>query len=374
MDKQQNIAIAICLVLVIAIGAYQLTRDTGTPNENTIDTGTIPNTLTVTDCLNRTITIDEPIERIIFTGRGNALTLSVAYLFENAQERIYGLSESYVDATLFSMVDPAIADKVLAGIDDMSVEELAAQEPDVVVLKSYLKADVGDPLESLGVNVVYLDLEDLDSYLRDVETMGALMGEPEKAEEIKEYYQNTYAEVKARHIDDADEPSVMFLYYNTKGGTAAFMSPGADWLQTTIIAVAGGDPLSLQLEGTGWNTVNMEQIAEWNPEVVFIVTYNADPSGQDVENMLNSDILWQSINAVQNGCIYSVPDDCYGVATVGSWDTSGSRWILCLQWMEAKISGNDAGLMDAVEGFYMDMYELSASEIDALLDSIVGDI
>ena len=136
-----------------------------------------------------------------------------------------------------------------------------------------------------------------------------------KAEEIKEYYQDTYAEVAARHPDITDAPRVMFLYYNTKGGTAAFMSPGADWLQTNIIATAGGYPLSYELAGTGWNTVNMEQIAEWNPEIVFIVTYKADPSCQDVEDLIMADELWQDISAVENNQFYSVPDDCFGVGT-----------------------------------------------------------
>jgi iron complex transport system substrate-binding protein len=204
--------------------------------------------------------------------------------------------------------------------------------------------------------------------------MGALMDEPDKAEEIIEYYRSSYEEIKARRSATSFAPSVMFLYYNTKGGTASFMSPGADWLQTTMTMTAGGNPLSLGLEGTGWNNVNMEQIAEWNPEIIFIVTYTDDPSCQDVKNLIKADELWQGIEAVHNNRLYSVPDDCFGTATVGSWDTSGSRWILCLRWMEAKISSDDTGLLEHVKGFYVDLYGLSVEEAEELMDSIVGDI
>lgn len=366
LDKKQSIIIFCILVTAAAVIYGVINRPTGETPESSY--------ITVTDCLDRTIIIEEPVEKIMFTGRGNSLTLSVVYLFESAPEKIYGLTESFAESTLFSVVDPNIDDKILEGISDMGVEEIAAQEPDVVVLKSYLKTDVGDPLESLGINVVYLDLEELDSYIRDVEILGAIMGEPERAAEIIEYYQTRYSEVEARHNEDTSAPSVMFIYYSTKGGTTSFMSPGADWLQTTVTSVAGGDPLSLELEGTGWNTVSLEQIIQWNPEIIFIVTYTDDPSCEDVKEMLMSGDLWQGVEAVQNERVYSVPDDCFGTATVGSWDTSGSRWILCLQWMEAKISGEDAGLMDSVESFYTNLYGLSEAQAQALIEAIVGDI
>jgi ABC-type Fe3+-hydroxamate transport system substrate-binding protein len=166
----------------------------------------------------------------------------------------------------------------------------------------------------------------------------------------------------------------MFLYYNTKGGIASFMSPGADWLQTKVIITAGGTPLSLKLQGTGWNNVNIEQIAEWNPAVIFLVTYTDNPSCEDVKNLIKSDELWKGIDAVQNNRLYSVPDDCFGTTTVGSWDTSGSRWILCLRWMEAKISGDDTGLVEFVKEFYVNLYGLSVKEAETLIDSIVGDL
>lgn len=367
MNNQKTIIIVALLVVIIAGGAYQISRNQGTPEEET-------QYITVTDCLNRTTQIETPIEKIIFTGRGHALIVSVAYLFDTAPEKIIGLSDTIAESNLFNIIDPSISEKVVDGASDMGVEEIAAQNPDVVVLKSYLKTDVGDPLESLGVKVVYLDLEDLDQYTRDVETMGVLMGEPEKAEAIIEYYQSTYREVEARHATTTDAPSVLFLYYNVKGGTASFMSPGADWLQTVVTETAGGDPLSLELEGTGWNNVNWEQIAEWNPEIIFVVTYKSDPSCMDVENLIKADELWQNIDAVENDRVYSVPDDCFGTGTVGSWDTSGSRWILCLRWMEAKISGDNTGLLEDVEEFYVDLYGLSSSEADALIESIVGDI
>lgn len=367
MNNQKTIIIVVLLVAIITGGAYQISRNQGNPVEAT-------QYITVTDCLNRTVQIETPIEKIVFTGRGHALTVSVAYLFDTAPEKIIGLSDTITESLLFSLVDPNIAEKLVEGAMEMSVEEIAAQSPDVVVLKSYLKADVGDPLESLGVKVVYLDLEDLDSYARDVETMGTLMGEPLKAESIIEYYQSTYELVEAHHATTKDAPSVLFLYYNTKGGTASFMSPGADWLQTVSTQTAGGDPLSLELEGTGWNNVNVEQIAEWNPEIIFIVTYKPDPSCMDVENLIKSDELWQNIDAVENDRVYSVPDDCFGIGTVGSWDTSGSRWILCLRWMEAKITGDDTGLLEDVEEFYVELYGLSSEEAEILLDAIVGDV
>ena len=123
--------------------------------------------ITVIDALDRIVTIRLPINRVVIGGKGDGLLVSVAYMFPEAESSLYGLSSSIVIDNYLSLVDFDIGSKITL-VDRFSVEEIAKMKPSVVLLKSYMKADIGDSLESLGVSVVYLELEDLDSHQQSI--------------------------------------------------------------------------------------------------------------------------------------------------------------------------------------------------------------
>jgi len=368
----------VVIVLVLILATFSVTCLILWPRE-------IPpreeNFITVTDALNRTVQIDLPINKIIITGKAGWPIVSVAYMFPSAKNCIYSLNQMIAAALLFRIIDPDIDSKVVAGLEVPipNIEEIAAQNPDVVILKSYMKSKLGDPLESLGIKVVYVDLENLDTYLRDVRVLGKIFGDEAKAEEIANYYQEKYEFVfsRTRSIENDDRPKVLLLYYSTKGGTISFKVPGEGWLQTSMIEVAGGYPLSKELPGTGWNTVSFEQIAQWNPDIIFVVTYSDDPSPSDIKDKLLDSPLWKSINAVAEGKVYAVPDDCNNLRALGSWDSPGSRWILGLMWMAKKIHPfifADVNMVEEAKGFYMKMYGLNEDEAIAVINEITGDL
>ena len=374
MRTSRLVVITLVLILVAVSVAYTTFWPKEVPPHE-------ENVITVTDGLGRTVQIGFPINKVIITGKAAWPMVSVAYMFPSAKNRIYSLGQMVATASLFRMIDPDIDSKVVAGIEiDMpNIEEVAAQNPDVVILKSYMKLKLGDPLESLGIKVVYVDLENLDTYLRDIKVLGKIFGDEAKAEKIANYYQekHEYVSSKTRSIENNDRPKVLLLYYSTKGGTISFKVPGAGWLQTSMIEVAGGCPLSKELPGTGWNTVSFEQIAQWNPDIIFVVTYSDDPSSSDIKNKLLGDPLWKSINAVAEEKVFAFPDDCDNLRALGSWDSPGSRWILGLMWMAKKIHPSlftNVNLVEEAKGFYMKMYGLNEDEAVAVINEIRGDL
>jgi iron complex transport system substrate-binding protein len=333
--------------------------------------------ITITDALGRDVQVNLPVRKVIIAGKANGLVLSVAYMFPNAAELLSDLDASLFDSPLFRHVDPDIDSKSVLE-DRFNIEEIVAQEPDVVVLKSYMKSNLGDPLKNVGVNVVYVDLEGLDSYLRDILVLGKVFGNEERAENISSYYEEKHSSIleKTETLDDIERPRVLHLYYDSRGDTMSFMTPGASWLQTSMIYVAGGHPLSLELEGSGWNVVSFEQIARWNPEVIFIVTYTGDPSPSDVKETLIGEPLWEEIDAIANGRVYAVPDDCNFQGGLGSWESPGSRWITGLLWMAEKIDAThmDVDIREEIERFYVDFYGLDEVKAAEVIEGITGDL
>ncbi|MEM2103771.1 MAG: ABC transporter substrate-binding protein [Candidatus Bathyarchaeia archaeon] len=334
--------------------------------------------VTVTDALGRTIQIRTPINRVIITGSGAWPIITAAYMFPNAKNVLYGLSES-LKVPLFQMIDSDITSKMVPNlaVNNPNVEEIVAAKPDVVILKSTMKSTIGDSLEELGINVVYVDFENLDSYVRDVKVFGKIFMDDARAEMIANYYNETYHSILSRTLGGMEREKVLFLYYTTKGGTISFNVPGRGWLQTFMIDTAGGNPLSKELAGTGWNKVSFEQIASWNPDIIFVVTYSNSPAPSVVKAQLLNNATWSGIAAVKNQRVYAVPDDCCNTAALGSWDSPGSRWILGLKWMARKINPhlfNDLDIAYEARKFYMEMYGLSEADAETVVKGITGDL
>ncbi|MGC8816724.1 MAG: ABC transporter substrate-binding protein [Candidatus Hadarchaeum sp.] len=365
----------VVLILAIVVTAYLVATQRGyTP---------LTGPISVVDALGRTVQVELPVNRVIITGKSAFPIISVAYMFPSVRNVLYGLDPRTASVPLFRAVDPAIDTKTLnqeigAGSDSPNVEELAKLNPDLVIFKTAVKLQVAESLESLGISVVYVDLENLDSYLRDIRLLGKLFGDEPRANNIASYYEEKYHYVLSQtaSLPQSERPKCLFLYYSTKGGTVSFNAPGPNWLQTSMIDAAGGYPLSKELGATGWNTVNFEQIAQWNPEIVFIVTYSEEPSAASVKENLLNDPLWKNIAAVKEGKVHAVPDDSHLIA-IGSWDAPNSRWILGQLWMAKKIQPAlfaDLDLASEARLFYMNMYGLDEKQAGEIMQQITGDL
>ncbi|MEM1586179.1 MAG: ABC transporter substrate-binding protein [Candidatus Bathyarchaeia archaeon] len=376
MRKSIITLIVLVLLASISIIIYYVwlspipSEETSKLRETTGASG-VQETVEVIDALNRIVEIKMPINRVIIAGKGSWPIMTVAYMFPNAKKVLYGLSAN-LNTTLFKMADPNLADKIVS--IELNVEEISKAKPDVVILKTTMRS-LGDQLEGLGINVVYVDLENLESYVRDLRVLGKIFMDEKRGEELVRYYSGWVNSIASTVPPEAGRPKVLFLYYSVKGGEVAFNVPGSGWLQTFMVEAAGGYPLSREVPGTGWNTVTFEQIARWGPDIIFIVTYSTKPSPGDVKGRLLGEAMWGDIPAIQGGRVYAVPDDCK-VGALGSWDTPGSRWILGLMWMAKKIHPeifNDLNIVEETKRFYMEMYGLSQLDAEEVINQITGD-
>ncbi|MEM3565276.1 MAG: ABC transporter substrate-binding protein [Candidatus Bathyarchaeia archaeon] len=367
MRKSLLALIISILLLALCLTAYHAWLS---PNRN-------EGTIVVTDALGRTVKIKTPINKVIITGKSAWPIITVAYMFPNAKNVLINLSAS-INVPLFQKIDPNIKSKTVQ-TTELSAEAIAGAKPDVVILKSTMTMkELGDQLEGLDIKVVYVDFENLENYIRDLKVLGKIFMDEKRGEKLARYYNETYNFITSRTKTLAinEREKVLFLYYSTKGGIITFNVPGSGWLQTFMIEAAGGSSLSKELSGAGWNPVNFEQIAKWNPDVIFLVTYSKSPTSSDLKRQLLENATWSSISAVQSGRVYAVPDDC-NVGALGSWDCPGSRWIIGLEWMAKKINpelfSSDLDIIAETRKFYMEMYGLSQSDAEAIINQITGD-
>lgn len=300
--------------------------------------------------------------RIVLGGKAVVMVADAAYAFPQAKDRVVAIAG--VDQGLgafLAAIDPGFPAK--PALDRAAgAEAYAAQRPDLVVLKSAMRKSLGPSLDALGIKQLYLDLETPEDYLKDIASLGEAFGDPGRAAAVIDYYRSALAAVAAKvdSLPAAERPRVLVLQAGAAGG---YELPPASWMQTILAERAGGTAVWKGANpGSGWAKVGLEQIAAWNPEAVFVVSYR-EPSTA-VAARLAADPALASVAAVRSGRIFGFPQDFY------SWDQPDTRWVLGLEWMAKKLHPERfAGLsiMAETQRFFAFMYGMDATRFSGLV-------
>ena len=309
--------------------------------------------VTIIDARGREVTLPAAPQRIVITGKALFMLADAAYIFPQAQDKIIGLGDAGQGSDNFiQLIDPNYGAKRTLE-RDAGAEAVAALHPDLVLLKSYLAERVGAPIEALGIPVVYIDFETPEQYARDLAILGKVFGDEARAAEVAAFYQNKVDEITTA-VHDAPKPRVLMLYYRDKDGNVSFNVPPMSWMQAQMVKMAGGEPVWADANpGKGWTQVTLEQIAAWDADQIFVISYFKP--AVDVVESLKADPNWQSIRALQEDKMYAFAGDLY------SWDQPDPRWILGLTWLAGKLHPDLFPSLDITaeaQNFYQTLYGL----------------
>ncbi|MEA3355763.1 MAG: ABC transporter substrate-binding protein [Candidatus Bipolaricaulota bacterium] len=324
-----------------------------------------------TDALGRVIAFDVLPERIVVAGKGSWMVGHPLYLFPEAVDRVVAMEVRRGSVSDFlAQIVPGFSE--LPHLEtNAGPEQIAPLQPDAVVLKSYMR-ELGDSLELIGLPVVYVHLETPEQFFADIKTIGQLFDSPTRTDEIIAFYKQRLDKISARvdTLSAEERPSVLVIQYIERGGEGAFSVPPTEWMQTIQVKTAGGDPVWFEASGTGWQVVNFEQIAAWDPDKIFVVVFRSDPD--PVMEHIRSNPNWQALSAVQNDELYAFPADFFG------WDVPDPRWILGLTWCAKTIHPgllSDVDIRQEIYDFYGQMYRMDEAEVEEIiLPQLSGDI
>ncbi len=365
------VRLAVCLLVffLLAACAAPSAAPTAAPTQAATSAGPI----TVTDALGRQVTFQQPPQRVVLAGKSLFMVADAIYAFPEAAKRVAAIgSTAQSKLDWIPVVDPSYKDKTILQID-AGPEQIAAVKPDAVILKSTNAEKLGKPLETLGIPVVYLDFETPEQYQRDLATLGQLFVNPARAQELATFFQSQADRVTqaTSKLADAKKPKVLLMYYTDRDGAIAFNVPPMSWTQTMLVQMAGGQPAWKDAQlGNGWTKVNLEQIAAWDADQIYIVAYFNNVN--DVVKMLKADPQWQKMRAVKEGKLYAFPGDYY------SWDQPDPRWILGLTWLTGKIQPDllpGLNMDKEARTFYSKLYGLNDAGYDQYVKpNLVGDL
>jgi molybdenum ABC transporter molybdate-binding protein len=328
---------------------------------------------TVTDALGRNVTFKSVPQKIVLAGKALFMIADAVYTFPDASKNIVALgSTAQGSGNFIPMIDSTFAAKISLD-SNAGAEQIAAAQPDCVITKSYNQSTLGKALEAINIPVIYLDFETPDQYQRDLKTLGQLFQNPDRAAQVAAFYQGKVdAVTKAvSTLKDDQKPRTLILYYNVKDNAVSFNVPPMTWIQTLMVTTAGGAPVWQDANpGSGWTKVSLEQVAAWNPDVIFIVSYFKPVN--DVVKELKADSQWQALSAVKNSKLYGFATDVY------SWDESDTRWILGLTWVAGKLHPDlfpGLDITKEAQTFYKDLYAMDdASYQKNIQPLLTGDV
>lgn len=322
-----------------------------------IDLGLLPGEVTVTDQAGETVTVPQPVRRVVsaygvstyfvYPVGGEDRLVAATYLGIRGDEAVEAMTR--IDPRF-----PEVANAVSTlGQGESNLEEIAAVQPDLLLASrdsEWLSA-AGE----LGIPVLRFEGETPESLKEAVRLVGAVLGPDAayRAEQFAEFYDEVLGSIQAQMADIENPKTVYF------SGTQPLRVASGGMYQTAMVELAGGVSVSKDVPGAGWQDVNLEQVYNWNPEVIFVPTY-----GRATTEAFTDDPQWAPVQAVANGNVIQLP------SLTGPLDTPAPDSIIGIIWMANQLYPGELDLdceALAIE-FYARFYEydLTAEEASSL--------
>ncbi|MDG3043006.1 ABC transporter substrate-binding protein [Roseicyclus marinus] len=315
-----------------------------------------------TDHEGREVALPAPAERIASIPIPMASTLIA---IDGATDRLVGMNPTAKSAILegiLGRIFPEAQDipsDITAPNFIPNVEELARVNPDLVIQWAGRGPDYVDPITNAGLNLMTI-MYGTEERTRDYMTMAATaMGRPERIEALIDWRAQVQAELEARTagLAQEDRPTVLYLLRAMENLRASGTENNYNaWYH----GLAGGRNAAEEMVG-GWADVSVEQVAAWNPDVIFLNSFEADLT---IDRILNDPILSMT-DAARNGRIYKMPLGGY------RWDPPNQESPLTWIWTAELLHPDlfDYDLRAEMRAAYRVLYDhdLTDAEIDEIL-------
>ena len=350
--------IALLLALVMSVSLFACGDQPETNDGDSQNTGDEATTRVFTDSCGREVTVPANVEKVAVSG-----PLAQIVVFAMAPDKLVGIANAW-DESAAQFLDTKYYDlpllgQLYGGKGEMNLETLLAAAPDVVIDVGEPKGSIVEDMDALqeqtGIPFVHID-----AYLASMDDTYAMLGDllamPNEAQGLADYCR--YAYDHAVEIANSVE-KVNLLYITGDEGLnviakGSYHAEAIDLLANNLAVVE--EPSS---KGTG-NEVDMEQILNWNPDVILFAPGSIYASVGSNEN-------WQTVTAIKNGAYYEVPMGPYNWM---GFPPSVQR-LLGMTWM-AKIlypTAADYDLYTEVSTYFQLFYhcELTQEQYDALV-------
>lgn len=323
-----------------------------------------PQTVSVTDAAGRTVDIPAPDE---LTSIYSTSPIGQMYLFTMAPEKAGGTNTDYTESELKYMPEcvkdlPNFGTWAMNGtLDNEAIMAAGIQVLLDVTSASISEGDISsaDELqEQTGIPVLVFDgsVESTPDTYREI---GKVLGTEDRADQMANYCEKALADVTAAvaKVPDAELKTV----YYAEGPDGLKTEPANSPHFATFKTAGAVDAADCDnTKGSGMTQVSLENVINWDPQV--IIAWDDTIKG-GADDAIRTSPDWQSITAVQNGDVYTIPCVPY---MWGDRPPSVTRYI-GMQWLANKLYPTyyDVDMVSTTKDFYKLFFSVDISDAEA---------
>ena len=356
-QTQKLLALVLALVMTLSLAAC------GSQPTPPAEEDTAAQTRVFTDSTGREVTVPAQIDKVAVSG-----PLAQIVLFALCPDKLVGVANAW-DESAQQFLDEKyynlpLLGQLYGGKGELNLETLLSSGAQVVIdvgeAKDTIVEDMNDLQKQTGIPFVHIDAH-LASMDETYTMLGDLLGMTDEARTLADYCRSTYDKATAI-ADGAEKANLLYITGNTGLNVIArgsYYAEVIDLLSNNLAVV--DEPSS---KGTG-NEVDMEQLLNWNPEVILFAPGS-------IYSTVDQDATWQNITAIMNGTYYEVPMGPYNWM---GFPPSVQR-LLGMLWM-AKVLYPDAAdydLYTEAANYFQLFYhcQLTQEQYDALVANSLG--
>lgn len=271
-------------------------------------------TKTVTDQLGRQVIVPAHPKKVAALRHfGGKIVYALGRQDLLVERSIYGM-----EAKVLARISPEFA--ALPEVNKShgyNVEGLVSLNPEIVFVYSSTDMAQISQFEQAGIPVVAVKGETFEESFEAIRLMGNVLNCEKEAEMYIRTCRDLLSMVAQRLENRTGSPRrVLFA-----GPKSIYSAATGNMLQSRILELSGAVNVAAQLTGF-WADISPEQIAVWDPEVIFLGSY-LDQYGKE---KIYKDSHFSTITAVKEKQIYAFPSN------VGWWDYPAPHCVLGVAW------------------------------------------
>lgn len=197
------------------------------------------------------------------------------------------------------------------------LEIVKSLSPSLVLSPSSLEGSLAQEYTVAGINSAFLDLSSVQGMYGAVNSLGALLGREAQAAALQQEYQDYLAGYEAVQ---GQAKSILLLMAFPDG---FYLVATEKSYVGNLVELAGGENVYANYNGDeyGFVNINPEDMVQREPDLILVFAhYSEEAAFAYMQQEFASNETWQYYDAVQNGQVYYLPSDYFGMsATLSSW-------------------------------------------------------
>lgn len=357
-------SIVLAVTMLAGCGTASTAKTTASASASA-SASAIPAEVTITDHADRTVTVPTDPKKVAILDIYPLPSLLTVYL--NSADSIVAMepvSMNAAKAGILSQLYPDILNvntDIMNG-DDVNMEALAALQPDVVFYNA-AKKDEAQQLEdagltAVGISATKFNYDAIKTYQEWMSLLDQIYPDyaGKRGTQAGDYASQVYNEVQDKVKDVTDKQKVLFLYQydDTAMVTSSSKFFGQWWCDAVGAANVAQDVPADNMNAK----ITMEQVYEWNPDVIIITNFTKTTPDDLYNNAIGSDD-WSSVKAVQDKRVYKMPLGVYRTYTPGI-DTP-----LTLEWLAQAVYPDlfsDVDVASDVRDYYNKLFGVTLTD------------